>query len=104
MKVLVTGGWQHGDRIADAIRSGRTDAVSIGRPLVANNNLPEILKTANGPAKDKECTYCNKCLINDLENPLGCYELSRFEGETFEEKYENMIEEVMSVYQPPTFT
>ena len=104
VKVLVTGGWQHGDRIADAIRSKRCDAVSIGRPLVANNNLPEILKTANGPAKGKECTYCNKCLINDLENPLGCYELSRFEGKTFEEKYENMIEEVMSVYQPPTFT
>ncbi len=104
VKVLVTGGWQHGDRIADAIRSERCDAVSIGRPLIANNDLPKILQKANGPVPGKECTYCNKCLINDLENPLGCYELSRFEGDTFEEKYDNMIEEVMSVYYPPTFT
>jgi len=102
--VMVTGGWQHADRIAGAIRSGAADAVSIGRPLIANNNLPEILKTSNGPAPGKECTYCNKCLINDLENPLGCYELSRFEGDSFEEKYDEMIKEVMSVYYPPTFT
>ena len=76
---------------------------SIARPLIANPNLPEILKKADGPAPGKECTYCNKCLINDLANPLGCYELSRFDGETFEKKYEAMIAEVMSVFDPPTF-
>lgn len=103
VKVMVTGGWQHGDRIASAIRDGRADAVSIGRPLIANNNLPEILRNSNGPARNKECTYCNKCLVNDLENPLGCYELSRYDGDTFEEKYDEMIKEVMSVYTPPTF-
>src|SRR5689334_3827887 len=26
---------------------------------------------------DKPCTYCNKCLVNVVENPLGCYEESR---------------------------
>ncbi|MCG6903172.1 MAG: NADH:flavin oxidoreductase [Rhodobacter sp.] len=104
VKVLVTGGWQHADRIAGAIRSGACDGVSIGRPLIANNNLPQILRHANGPEKGKECTYCNKCLINDIENPLGCYELSRFDGDTWDEKYDAMIKEVMSVYYPPTFT
>jgi 2,4-dienoyl-CoA reductase (NADPH2) len=63
--------------IAGAIRDGACDGVSIGRPLVANNDLPKILRTANGPTRQKECTYCNKCLLNDLENPLGCYEVSR---------------------------
>ena len=103
VKVLVTGGWQHADAIAGAIRSGTCDGVSIGRPLIANNDLPEILKRGNGPAPGRECTYCNKCLINDLENPLGCYELKRFPGKTFQEKYDAMMEDVMSVFEPPTF-
>jgi len=103
VKVLCTGGWQHASAIADAIRSGACDGVTIGRPLIANPDLPEILKQAEGPAPGKECTYCNKCLINDLENPLGCYELSRFDGDTFEEKYDAMIADVMSVFEPPTF-
>ena len=38
-----------------------------------------------------------------LKNPLGCYELSRFDGPTFEKKYENMMKEVMSVFDPPTY-
>ncbi len=103
VKVLVTGGFQHADKIANAIRSDACDGVSIGRPLIANNDLPKILRKENGPAAGRECTYCNKCLINDLENPLGCYELSRFPGETFEEKYEVMMKDVMSVYEPPAF-
>ncbi len=103
VKVLCTGGWQHASAIAGAIRSGACDAVSIARPLIANPDLPRILAHSDGPAPGKECTYCNKCLINDLENPLGCYELSRYDGATFEEKYEAMIAEVMSVFDPPTF-
>lgn len=103
VKVLCTGGFQHADRIAGVIRSGDCDGVSIARPLIANNDLPKILQHKNGPDKVKECTYCNKCLLNDLENPLGCYELSRYDGETFDEKYENMMKDVMSVFEPPTF-
>ena len=96
---------RHGTRPScGAIRDGACDGVAIGRPLIANNCLPKILRQQNGPAAGKECTYCNKCLMNDLENPLGCYELSRYDGSTFEEKWENMIKEVMSVFYPPTFT
>lgn len=101
--VLCTGGFQHASVIADVIRKNWCDAVSIGRPLIANENLPEILKVSNGPEPDKACTYCNKCLINDVENPLGCYELSRYDGATFEEKYDNMMSSVMSVFYPPTY-
>lgn len=103
VKFLCTGGFQHGPAIAGAIRDGSTDAVSIARPLIANNDLPKILERADGPTPQKACTYCNKCLLNDLENPLGCYEISRFDGATFEEKHDNMIKDVMSVYYPPTF-
>jgi 2,4-dienoyl-CoA reductase (NADPH2) len=102
--VLCTGGFQHASAIANGIRSGACDGVTIGRPLIANNDLPEILKTADGPAPGRECTYCNRCLFNDLENPLGCYEVSRFPGKTFEEQYDNMLAELMSVFEPPTYT
>lgn len=104
VKVLVTGGFQHASRIAEAIRSESCDAVTMARPLIANDDLPEILKTADGPSAQKACTYCNKCLINDLENPLGCYEVSRYDGDTFDEKWDNLIKEVMSVFVPPTYT
>jgi 2,4-dienoyl-CoA reductase (NADPH2) len=103
IKFLCTGGFQHASNIAGAIRDGACDGVSIARPLIANNDLPNILRTANGPTRQKECTYCNKCLINDLANPLGCYEVSRYDGDTFEQKWEALIKEVMSVFEPPLY-
>jgi 2,4-dienoyl-CoA reductase-like NADH-dependent reductase (Old Yellow Enzyme family) len=103
VKFLCTGGFQHAANIAGVIRNGSCDGVSIARPLIANNDLPKILRTANGPVRQKECTYCNKCLVNDLANPLGCYEVSRYDGDTFEEKWEALIKDVMSVYQQPLF-
>jgi 2,4-dienoyl-CoA reductase-like NADH-dependent reductase (Old Yellow Enzyme family) len=101
--VLCTGGFQHANVIAAAIRAGWCDGVTMARPLIANPNLPQLFEHQNGPAPGKECTYCNKCLLNDLENPLGCYELSRYDGDTFEVKYRNMMKSVMSVFEPATF-
>ncbi|MFT6328869.1 MAG: 2,4-dienoyl-CoA reductase (NADPH2) [Bermanella sp.] len=101
--VITTGGFQHAAIIAQVIKDGWMDAVSIGRPLIANPDLPKIFRTQNGPSPKRECTYCNKCLLNDLENPLGCYELSRYEGDSFEEVYENMLASVMSVFYPPAY-
>ena len=72
--------------------------VTIARPLIANRDLPRILQTQDRP--EQPCTYCNKCLVNDLENPLGCYELSRFPGKDFDEKYDTMMKQVMSVFRP----
>jgi 2,4-dienoyl-CoA reductase-like NADH-dependent reductase (Old Yellow Enzyme family) len=101
--VLCTGGFQHANTIAAVIRAGWCDAVTMARPLIANPDLPHILEHKNGPDPGKECTYCNKCLLNDLENPLGCYELSRYDGDTFEDKYRNMMASVMSVFDPPAY-
>jgi 2,4-dienoyl-CoA reductase (NADPH2) len=96
--VLCTGGFQTTSRIAEVIRDGACDAVTIARPLIANNDLPRILQQQDAPNPGKECTYCNRCLLNDLENPLGCYELSRFDGD-----YDAMMREVMSVYHPRSY-
>lgn len=95
--VICTGGFQTASYIRKVINDGACDAVSIARSLVANNDLVQIF--ASGKDRpDKPCTYCNKCLVNVLENPLGCYELSRYDGD-----YQKMIDEVMSVFQPTGF-
>jgi 2,4-dienoyl-CoA reductase (NADPH2) len=94
--VICTGGFQTASVIAAAIGRGDCDAVSIARPLVANNDLVEVFRRGQDRA-DRPCTYCNRCLVNVVENPLGCYEESRFPSR------EAMIREIMSVYDPPPF-
>ena len=94
--VICTGGFQTASVIRQAIEGGACDAVSIARPLVANNDLVKIFeKGLDRPPKP--CTYCNKCLVNVLQNPIGCYEESRFDSR------EQMIHEIMSVFDPPPF-
>ncbi len=95
--VICTGGFQTASYIRQVIADGACDAVSIARALVANNDLVHIFASGKDQP-DKPCTYCNKCLVNVLENPLGCYEVSRFDGD-----YDRMINEIMSVFQPTGF-
>ena len=83
--------------IRQALTENRCDAVTIARPLVANNDLVKMF--ADGLDRPpKPCTYCNKCLVNVTENPLGCYEESRFDSP------DEMINEILSVFQPAAFT
>ncbi len=97
--VICTGGFQTASKIRQVIEQGDCDAVSIGRPLVANPDMVErYFARGEEIPQAKRCTYCNKCLLNVLENPLGCYELSRYDGD-----YDAMIDEVMSVYHPRPF-
>ncbi len=92
--VLCTGGFQQASYIRKAIEEEFCDGVTIARPLIAENNLVELFQQGYD-LPPKPCTYCNKCLLNVIENPLGCYELSRFDGD-----YEEMMREVMSVFEP----
>jgi 2,4-dienoyl-CoA reductase-like NADH-dependent reductase (Old Yellow Enzyme family) len=94
--VICTGGFQTASVIAGAIARGDTDAVSIARPLIANNDLVERFRRGEERA-DRPCTYCNRCLANVVKHPLGCYEESRFPSR------EAMIAEIMSVFDPPPF-
>jgi 2,4-dienoyl-CoA reductase (NADPH2) len=94
--VICTGGFQTASVIVRALTAGDCDAVSIARPLIANNNLVEIFRSGKDKA-DEPCTYCNRCLVNVIENPLGCYEEKRFKSR------DAMIAQIMSVYSPPQF-
>ena len=94
--VICTGGFQTASFIAKAIERGDCDAVSAARPLIANNDLVETFRKGQD-RPDKPCTYCNRCLVNVVENPLGCYEESRFPSR------DAMVAQIMSVFNPPPF-
>ena len=94
--VFCTGGFQTASVVANAINRGDCDGVTIGRPLIANPNLVQLWQ-AGRDRPERPCTYSNKCLINQLENPLGCYDASRFDS------HEEMVREILSVYDPPPF-
>ncbi|MGH9162151.1 MAG: NADH:flavin oxidoreductase [Vicinamibacteraceae bacterium] len=94
--VICTGGFQDAPVIRAALTTGACDAVSIARPLVATNNLVELFKSgADHPPVP--CTYCNRCLVNAPENPLGCYDETRFASR------DEMVREIMTVFDPPPF-
>jgi 2,4-dienoyl-CoA reductase (NADPH2) len=95
--VISTGGYQQASYIRQAIKDGYCDAVSMARMLVANNDLPELFVQGHD-VPPRPCTYCNKCLLNTLENPLGCYEPARFNDD-----YQAMIDKVMSVFDVAPF-
>jgi 2,4-dienoyl-CoA reductase (NADPH2) len=94
--VLCTGGFQTAEIIEEAIERGDCDAVTIARPLIANNDL--VQQFARGIGRPvRPCTYCNNCLVNAVENPLGCYDESRFPSR------DAMVQEILSVFQPAPF-
>lgn len=95
--VICTGGFQTASCIREVINNDYCDAVSIARGLMANNDL--VKQFAQGLDRPhKPCTYCNRCLIHVLADPLGCYDVTRYDGD-----YNAMIREVMSVFTPDGF-
>lgn len=94
--VICTGGFQTASVIREAISSGQCDAVSIARPLIANPDLVKMFERGLD-RPPVPCTYCNKCLVSVVENPLGCYDETRFITR------EAMIRDIMSVFDPPPY-
>jgi len=94
--VLCTGGFQTAEIIREAVRQQFCDGVTIARPLIANNDLVQQFAAGMGrPARP--CTYCNRCLVNAVENPLGCYDQTRYDSR------EAMLAQIMSVFTPAPF-
>ncbi len=94
--VINTGGFQRASIIRKGIDEGYFDGVAIARPAIANNDLPNILKSGRD-LPEKPCSFCNRCLVNAIANPLGCYDLRRYSSE------EEMIKDVMTVFHPAPF-
>jgi len=94
--VINTGGYQRGSLIRRGIQEGYFDGVAIARPAIANNDLPKILQSGKD-LPERPCSFCNRCLVNALANPLACYDLRRFPNR------DEMIRQAMTVYHPPPF-
>jgi 2,4-dienoyl-CoA reductase (NADPH2) len=94
--IICTGGFQTASVIENAIKNGHCDGVSMARTLVANNDLPKVFASGKDKA-EKPCSYCNRCLVNVVENPLGCYDESRYKTR------DEMVAQIMSVFDPPAF-
>src|SRR5207247_2897138 len=95
--VLCTGGFQTASVVRRALADGACDAVTIARPLVAHPDLLELWRSGHD-RPPRPCSFCNKCLFNLLENPLGCYDERRYASR------EQMLTEIYSVYDPPPFS
>lgn len=91
--VIVTGGFQTASVIRQALVDGACDAVAIARPLMANRDLPRMFAAGQDQAP-RPCSYCNLCLVNVLDHPLGCYDVRRFGGDR-----DAMMKDVMSFYR-----
>jgi 2,4-dienoyl-CoA reductase-like NADH-dependent reductase (Old Yellow Enzyme family) len=96
--IINTGGYQDANVIRRVISEGFTDAVSIARPLIANRDLPHILQSGKD-LPEKPCTFCNRCLVNAVVNPLGCYDVRRFGGDQ-----DAMTAKIMEVFHPSQFS
>ncbi len=95
--IINTGGYQDARVIRRVIAEGYTDAVSMARPLVANRDLPKVLASGEDlPARP--CSFCNRCLVNAVANPLGCYDVRRFDGDQ-----DAMVAKIMEVFHPSQF-
>jgi 2,4-dienoyl-CoA reductase-like NADH-dependent reductase (Old Yellow Enzyme family) len=95
--VLCAGGFQTASTVRRSLREGNCDGVTIARPLMAN---PDLVKTwqAGHDEPERPCTYCNRCLFHVIEDPLGCYDLRRFDGDQA-----RMTRELMAFYEPDGF-
>jgi 2,4-dienoyl-CoA reductase (NADPH2) len=92
LPVWCVGGWQSAARIRQALNEGRCDVATIARGLLANPDLVQRF-AAGQDVPDRPCTYCNRCLVNALLQPLACWEESRFESR------EQMFEQAYRVYK-----
>jgi 2,4-dienoyl-CoA reductase-like NADH-dependent reductase (Old Yellow Enzyme family) len=78
LPIIANGGLQSRGLIERVLREGKCDMVSMARPLLANPDLIQQFKKHDTP--ENPCTFCNKCTAMTAMFPLGCYDLSRFQG------------------------
>jgi 2,4-dienoyl-CoA reductase (NADPH2) len=95
--VLCTGGFQTLSVVEGALERGDCDGVTIARSLLANPDLPELWR-AGHDRPPRPCSFCNKCLFNLLESPIGCYDERRYASR------DEMLAEIYSVFDPPPIT
>jgi 2,4-dienoyl-CoA reductase (NADPH2) len=90
--VLCTGGFQRASEARRRLAEGWFDGITMARALVANDDLPRVWAQGQDEP-ERPCTFCNKCLLNAPKNPMGCYELARFDHD-----WDRMVTKLMEIY------
>ncbi len=75
--VICVGGFLSGDAMEDAIRSGRCDAVSSARAMIAD---PQLFRHVREGVKGPQCDFCNACIARAGRLPVDCYNKKVKEG------------------------
>jgi len=71
LKVITVGGMRSKAVMEDAIASGKTDFVSMARPLIAEPDLANKFRT--GRSDVALCNNCNDCVVAADTQPIKCY-------------------------------
>ena len=82
--------------IAAAIEQRRLRRRHDRAPAVANPDLVRLFEQGHDRAA-APVHVLQQCLFNFIENPLGCYDESRFDSR------EEMVRQILSVYEPRQF-
>ncbi|NOZ85648.1 MAG: hypothetical protein GXP49_05190 [Deltaproteobacteria bacterium] len=71
LPVITVGGMRSRDFMEAAVESGKTDFVSMARPLIREPDLPNKFKA--GLSKAALCNNCNRCVVAVDTRPIRCY-------------------------------
>jgi 2,4-dienoyl-CoA reductase-like NADH-dependent reductase (Old Yellow Enzyme family) len=70
--IMSVSGWKMPLLMEAAVAEGKTDFVSLSRPLVRNPEFPNQIKA--GASIPSDCSRCNRCLMHVvMGQPLACY-------------------------------
>jgi len=72
LPVITVGGMRSRSFMEDAITEGKTDFISMARPLIREPDLPNKFK--NGVSERAQCNNCNDCVVAVDTRPIQCYE------------------------------
>ena len=70
--IMSVSGWKTPLLMEAAVAEGKTDFISLARPLVRNPEFPNQIKA--GASIPADCSRCNRCLMHvAMGQPLACY-------------------------------
>ncbi len=78
LPVITVGGMRSKSFMEEAIGSGKTDFVSMARPLILEPDLPNKFKA--GISEIALCDNCNKCVVSADTRHIQCYKRDELMG------------------------
>jgi 2,4-dienoyl-CoA reductase-like NADH-dependent reductase (Old Yellow Enzyme family) len=71
LPIITVGGMRSKSVMEQAIDAGKTDFVSMARPLILEPDLPHKFKT--GTSEKALCDNCNDCVVSVDTQPIQCF-------------------------------